>query len=263
MEQIVKLVVSAQGADRTAMKKNNQTGSAHVVIIVLLVVALLGALGFVFYQNFIAKPAQVTIETPKPVTDEDPLVTTQLAFNSDIYEIDHPKSWNVVIDKQEGALNNKATITNPGEDMKVTFSVSEGGVGGACDQSDPRKVRYYNVHKDPVTKLGKTQAFVVEAMTDAKGGGYNYAVGLTEDGGDTHAAVGDIYCTVAYVGLASRIIVDSHANKIVQPTVFAKVTFPKITDKDDKLKEMQPLKDALQTDDYMKVVKILESARKK
>ena len=35
--------------------KNAQTGSAHAVIIIVLVVALLGALGVVFYQNFIQK----------------------------------------------------------------------------------------------------------------------------------------------------------------------------------------------------------------
>lgn len=33
----------------------NQTGSAHVLIVVILVVALLGALGFIFWQNLINK----------------------------------------------------------------------------------------------------------------------------------------------------------------------------------------------------------------
>lgn len=40
------------------MIKNSrmQTGSAHVIIVIILVVALLGALGFIFWQNFIDKP---------------------------------------------------------------------------------------------------------------------------------------------------------------------------------------------------------------
>jgi len=33
--------------------KNNQTGSAHLIIIITLVIALLGSLGFVFWQNFV------------------------------------------------------------------------------------------------------------------------------------------------------------------------------------------------------------------
>lgn len=41
------------------MKSRNQTGSAHIVIIIILVVALVGALGFVFWQNFMNKSAIV------------------------------------------------------------------------------------------------------------------------------------------------------------------------------------------------------------
>ena len=37
-------------------KTNSQTGSAHIVIIVILVVVLVATLGFVFWQNFIYKP---------------------------------------------------------------------------------------------------------------------------------------------------------------------------------------------------------------
>ena len=53
------------------MKKlNNQTGSAHVIIIIILIAAVLGLLGFVFWQNFVTKPAakqagasQITAQT--------------------------------------------------------------------------------------------------------------------------------------------------------------------------------------------------------
>lgn len=38
----------------------HQTGSAHVIIIIVLVVALLGVLGFVFWQNFVSEqPADI------------------------------------------------------------------------------------------------------------------------------------------------------------------------------------------------------------
>jgi hypothetical protein len=39
------------------MKKSTQTGSTHVIIIVILVIVILGALGFVFWNNFLNKPA--------------------------------------------------------------------------------------------------------------------------------------------------------------------------------------------------------------
>lgn len=62
------------------MKRTYQQGSAHVVIIVVLVVALLGALGYIFYNNFIAKKADVSkkdsgnsgvVETPKQEPSKD------------------------------------------------------------------------------------------------------------------------------------------------------------------------------------------------
>lgn len=45
------------------MKTQSQTGSAHVVVTGVLVVALLGALGFIFWQNFVAKKSVATTTT--------------------------------------------------------------------------------------------------------------------------------------------------------------------------------------------------------
>lgn len=47
-------------------KTNTQTGSAHVVIIAVIIVALLGALGFVFWNNFMKKDTVVTQNENKP-----------------------------------------------------------------------------------------------------------------------------------------------------------------------------------------------------
>lgn len=41
--------------------KRNQSGSAHVIIIIALVGALIGALGWIFWQNFIAKDSASSI----------------------------------------------------------------------------------------------------------------------------------------------------------------------------------------------------------
>lgn len=43
----------------TTMNKHNQNGSAHVIVVSLLAVALAGALGWIFWQNFLQpKPEQ-------------------------------------------------------------------------------------------------------------------------------------------------------------------------------------------------------------
>ncbi len=51
------------------MKK--QQGSAHVIIVVVLVVALLGALGFIFWQNFIAKDSESKSNEKQTTKQED------------------------------------------------------------------------------------------------------------------------------------------------------------------------------------------------
>lgn len=51
---------------------NKQKGSAHVIIIICLAIALFGTLGFVFWQNFIAKDSSnSSVKKSASVTDGD------------------------------------------------------------------------------------------------------------------------------------------------------------------------------------------------
>ena len=63
-------------------KKQSQSGSAHLVIIIVLVVALLGALGYIFYLNFMQPKATPTVaETPAPVVVAQTLPTAETVEN--------------------------------------------------------------------------------------------------------------------------------------------------------------------------------------
>lgn len=54
-------------------KSNNQSGSAHAVVIIILIMAILGLLGFIFWQNFVQKKDA----TPtKSVTTSTPAMTS-------------------------------------------------------------------------------------------------------------------------------------------------------------------------------------------
>jgi hypothetical protein len=58
---------------------SSQTGSAHVIIIVVLVVALIGALGFVFWQNFIQNDVNTSDnETQSKKTNNDQAFDTSV-----------------------------------------------------------------------------------------------------------------------------------------------------------------------------------------
>lgn len=244
------------------MIKTNQRGSAHAVIIVILVLALLGALGVVFYQNFIAKKPADTSEKQE-VAPPPTLPTARLTFGEAAYTFSYPTDWIV-----EGAANKEAvsslTLLSRDKQIRVHVTILGEDMKFDCKTTDTnRKLRYYEVSKEAVTSLGNT-AYVVEAITDAEGGGYDYKIGLTQDGGDTHAAVGDPYCTVFNVGLASQLKVDSTSGKVTQPTILAEIDFPELLKelKGGPVKDMQRVKDLIATDNYKAAVKILESARK-
>lgn len=79
--------------------KVSQKGSSHIVIIVILVVALLGALGFVFWQNFINKdPIVKEAETSKTQaqTKDEYAGWKTYASTRDGYYIKYPSDWLVI-----------------------------------------------------------------------------------------------------------------------------------------------------------------------
>jgi len=227
---------------------------------VVLALALLGALGVVFYQNFIAKPTETSTKqnTKEQVQDME---TARFAFDNTIYALDYPKGWSENTDGTDTQQSYMALLS-PDQTVQVKVGVSSGGIGGTCDPNDGLKVRHYKVSQKPNTTLTNAPAYLVEAMSDLKDGGYNYVIGLAPDGAETHAAEGDSHCTTQYIGVAARVALDDEG-KVIQPTVTAYITFPKLPDaKESKVKSMDVIKNLMETDNYKAAVKILESARK-
>lgn len=245
-------------------KSTGDRGSAHVVIIAVLSLLLVGALGMVFYQNFIAKKTNTSDQHKPATTPVAATKTTQIAFNSTIYELDYPKDWTVTTTKLEASRRGgtSTAITNPDKTMQVTFHISELGVGGACDNNDGLKISHYKVYPQAVKTLTDMPLYLVETMSDHTGGGYDYKIGLTLDGGDTHAIVGDSHCNIAHVGLASAVLTSN--GQLEKPTLMATIDFPRLpAGPEAAAKDMQEIRDFLKTSDYTKAREVLESTRKK
>jgi len=49
--------------------RTSEQGSAHLIIIIVLIVALVGTLGFVFWQNFVNKPAEKSTTSTSQQTE--------------------------------------------------------------------------------------------------------------------------------------------------------------------------------------------------
>lgn len=241
--------------------RSRQTGSAHIAIIIVLIIALFAALGIVFYQNFIAKNGtQSSTDHTTQQVKKDTVKTARMAFDGIIYALDYPNTWTVKTTRADGTSNASTLLTSPSQTVQVKFDITSGGIGGMCDPNSGLKVSYYKIYPSAAPKLTGQPLYVVETMYDAPDGGYFYNIGLTLDGGATHASIGDSYCNIVPVGIASSLVMDN--GKVISPLIVANISFPKLTKDAHPVSEMQPIKDLLKTDDYKAAVKILGSARK-
>lgn len=250
------------------MKRNvSQAGSLSAIIISVLFVALMAALGVIFYQNFIQeKPAQKA-EPAKEEPTGNTMKTARVAFDGVIYALDYPDNWKEAREpagnENKSIEGTKLNITSPSGKVEVRFQVDAGSASSACDKSDGRKVSYYNTIPKANLELTGTPLTLVEALYDHLDGGYDYVIGLAPDSGATHAAVGNPACNVISAGVvyAYRRATDE---KPAQPRMFARIIFPQHVSEDGKpsAPHMDPLKELMATDEYKAAVKVLESARK-
>ena len=243
-------------------RENTAGGSASIVIIAILFLALMGTLGVVFYQNFIQKkPETKQTQTTSDTSDKEVTKTARVAFNNTIYAMDFPNSgWDVTA--TPGKLGSSLSATSKAGNIMVELYLLPISEGLPCNTTDGLQIGYYNVSEVTAKNLVGVSLNLVEAILDHQGGGYDYAIGLTPDSGDTHSAVGATRCDVAHVGMAAITVYDG--STLRQPAISARITFPKLDKKDGSAAapDMQTIKDLMNSDDYKAAVKILESARK-
>ena len=114
-------------------KNKSQSGSAHLIIIIVLATALIGSLSFVFYQNFIQNKedsikvdvektddeSKTTTPTPSPTTQATPTVDPSTVVNNFLTSfldyMNSPESSEVIFATQSSDLTDeyKNRITNP------------------------------------------------------------------------------------------------------------------------------------------------------
>jgi len=112
-------------------KKQSQSGSAHLIIIMVLCVALIGALGFVYWQNFMQPKASdknvVATKTADNTTATTPAVTNEgYLVLSD---------WNVKFKLPVDLGDNAVTYQKVTVDSGVYYDISTervSALGGDC-----------------------------------------------------------------------------------------------------------------------------------
>jgi len=113
-------------------KTLSQKGSTHIVIIVILVIALLGTLGFVFWQNFINKSTpQINNDTSKTDnkqqenTNKDTQKSNRLTLND----------WGVTFTVSASLASTEIKYEAKGVDSYVFTTSRIQALGGECTKS--------------------------------------------------------------------------------------------------------------------------------
>lgn len=162
---------------------SKQSGSAHVIIIVILVIALLGTLGFFFWKNYLNKDDTKKVDTETSVKKEDaPKPITYKTYQTDTHPISfkYPDSWtleNATADNSSGFHRSVDVKTDDGE--VVRFFTGGQGIGGTCGSENNFK---YDV-TDVVPSSLKTPTPTVLSYTviTNKDGSYDAHYGLTSN----------------------------------------------------------------------------------
>jgi hypothetical protein len=160
----------------------HQSGSTHVVIIVALAVVLVGALGFLFWQNFINKPpvtenistyAECAKAEGSVIQESYPETcvtkggqrftnTTQAAsiaplknYCSPVEKLcfDYPNDWTVkseVVDGDTDGVAERIVVSDQTGKSWLRLQTGMGGLGGMCSNEDKS---YSNILKTHTTKV--------------------------------------------------------------------------------------------------------------
>lgn len=191
--------------------EQSQSGFAPLAIIVVLAVVLLGALGLVYWQNFMQSKTDTAgtinptiINTYKTYTDEK--------YN---YSFKYLDKWTLGAIKatlpEDQYWNRSMDVKNENGETVATLTFGVSGLGGTCSGLDESVIPTYTVLDSEQSSViaKKSVAFdfiVTPSRTDT--GAYSASYGLT----DTYTRLGDFEHVCLAYNLFSSNINDSYGN---------------------------------------------------
>jgi hypothetical protein len=226
--------------------KKSQTGSAHVIIIIILVAGLVGALGALFWKNNMNKsePTTKSVKTMN-VTEQskDSVASTMLEMKSVFkngLSLSYPNGWTaqhvgVTGDnppKDDGVTVDAYVLTSPDKTVDLSVIQSSGGQrGGTCLPEEEPHIDTYSYQQSRGWNSAAYADYVVK-----RSGSYDTGQILALNMNAETIKAGDSSCRVAYLELVKTDkIVQSSAyieliTAISQHGTDKKMTFPSLKD---------------------------------
>lgn len=194
-------------------KQKSQLGFAHLIIItVILGLGLIGALGFVYYQNFIQKKdgvakiddsAKTPTDTGKETSDDPKTLVEYKTYTTDKYNISfqYPSTWPISETKgkdDDTFYQRYVDIKNASGEVIAKFEIGM-QLGGTCDS--PSTVN---------TIEAETTKYISETYTNSgvktnKNASFSFS--LIDNGDNTlgaHYGLTDSYTTLGASDLVCR-----------------------------------------------------------
>lgn len=177
------------------MKTQSKSTSSFVAIAAILIIVILGALGFLVWKSLQTTPPTISQDTSNPssLTGRiDAKFPSKLSWS-------YPEAWTST-SEQSGKFDlsevttQKVTLTSPNKKYEVVYSVAwNGGLGGVCL---PSADMIQSIRREPVPGLEKSVFAELIHGSDAEG--YEYMSGLfMNDDAMSTAAQGDSICKIS------------------------------------------------------------------
>ncbi len=186
---------------RWLTKKNNrkvdmkrlthQQGSVHVGIVALIVLALIGVLGWVYYKNFVAKDSSNTNVASQESSVNVSSATKEYCATYEKLCFTLPSNWSVKDLGQPTGLDYKVDrlqIVDEHGTVALVLQSGISGLGGACVEKDQRELTVLSKDKTnlvaPVnaeqTEYLQNDVYVVKSISKADSDNYIAAMYLTQ-----------------------------------------------------------------------------------
>lgn len=192
------------------MKRKNTDGNIILPIIIIIVLLVIGALGYIFWTN--SQQAQDTaVQTSETIQHQETTDTTSLQESTLDATFPVSVSWQYPADwtitskgptESGGVTMQTVTLTSPTGAYSVVYRGGMGGgIGGTCAPDIAGILQHVSKQATDSFKDAVFAEFIYDTYSIADGErtfeGYEYIAGLFKNDAAIQAtSVGDSYCTI-------------------------------------------------------------------
>lgn len=142
------------------MKRNYQRGSAHVFVVAVLVLIILGLVGWIFWKNYFNKPSDTAASSNTSVQKSKEIAQTK-TFNDAAAGVSfaYPSDWSVSPMTKDGSL--KVTVNDSSNKPVAYLETKLMGLGGAGSTS------YTTFSTKPLSNVVGNNCALVSKVSDS------------------------------------------------------------------------------------------------